>query len=300
MPLINRILLYRGAFVNLPTLAQGELAFCTDTKEVWIGDGVINRRVGNDPVTDGDKGGITVSDGGDTWTINARTVGAAELAAVTSQRVLGRNTAGAGDVEEVTIGQLLDWFSSTPGGIPTRSASAWSALAPTAAGQEIISTLVSGSNVPAYVQRGQAYFTDEKSAGTNGGTFTAGAWQLRDLNRSVFNNAPGCSLSSNQILLDIGEWEIFARAPAAAGVLNHQCIFAEIGPASAEYGSCAYATANAQTDSFVRTRVTVASNGTAFGLYHRCNTTIATFGFGAAVNFAGAEVYSSVLVTRWK
>lgn len=45
-----------------------------------------------------------------------------------TQRVLGRNTAGAGDTEEVTAAQLLDWVSSTNGVLLTRNASGgWSA-----------------------------------------------------------------------------------------------------------------------------------------------------------------------------
>lgn len=45
-----------------------------------------------------------------------------------TQRVLGRNTAGSGDTEEVTASQLLDWVSSTPGATLVRGASAWEAL----------------------------------------------------------------------------------------------------------------------------------------------------------------------------
>lgn len=45
-----------------------------------------------------------------------------------TQRVLGRNTAGAGDTEEVTAAQILDWVSSTNGVLLTRSVSGgWSA-----------------------------------------------------------------------------------------------------------------------------------------------------------------------------
>jgi len=47
-----------------------------------------------------------------------------------TQRVLGRNTAGAGDPEEVTATQLLDWLGSTRGQILYRGASGWTVLAP--------------------------------------------------------------------------------------------------------------------------------------------------------------------------
>lgn len=38
----NKIQLRRGAVANLPTLSAGEPAFCTDTKQLFIGDGTTN------------------------------------------------------------------------------------------------------------------------------------------------------------------------------------------------------------------------------------------------------------------
>lgn len=51
-----------------------------------------------------------------------------------TQRMLGRNTGGAGGAEEVTVSQVLDWMSSTRGTILYRGASGWAALAPGTAG----------------------------------------------------------------------------------------------------------------------------------------------------------------------
>lgn len=42
-----------------------------------------------------------------------------------TKRALGRNTAGAGDAEEVTASQILDWISATPGSTLVRGATAW-------------------------------------------------------------------------------------------------------------------------------------------------------------------------------
>lgn len=52
-----------------------------------------------------------------------------------TQRVLGRNTAGAGVMEEVTAAQVLDWIGATQGSVLYRSGSAWTALGPGTAGQ---------------------------------------------------------------------------------------------------------------------------------------------------------------------
>lgn len=51
-----------------------------------------------------------------------------------TQRLLGRNSGGAGGAEELTISQGLDWVSTTRGTILYRGASGWAGLAPGASG----------------------------------------------------------------------------------------------------------------------------------------------------------------------
>jgi hypothetical protein len=65
-------------------------------------------------ITDGDKGDITVSSGGGTWTIDNDAVTYAKIQNVSATaRVLGRSTAGAGDIEEISIGNGLNLSSGT-------------------------------------------------------------------------------------------------------------------------------------------------------------------------------------------
>ncbi len=72
-------------------------------------------------------GDVTTS--GDAATIAANAVTLPKLVnATATQRVLGRNTAGSGNWEEVTATQELDWIGSTRGQILYRGASAWTAL----------------------------------------------------------------------------------------------------------------------------------------------------------------------------
>jgi len=69
-------------------------------------------------VSDGDKGDITVSASGATWTIDNDAVTYAKIQNVSAtDRLLGRDTALAGDVEELTVGGGIEFTGS--GGIQT-------------------------------------------------------------------------------------------------------------------------------------------------------------------------------------
>lgn len=92
-------------------------------------------------VTDGDKGDITVSASGATWTIDNTVITTAKIAddnvtyakmqnVSATSRVLGRKTAAAGDTEECTLSEVLDFIgSATKGDILVRDTSAWARLA---------------------------------------------------------------------------------------------------------------------------------------------------------------------------
>lgn len=98
-------------------------------------------------VSDGDKGDVTVSAAGATWTIDAGAVSYSKIQNVSATaRVLGRNTAGAGVIEEVTLSQLLDFVgSAAQGDILYRGASAWTRLGAGTSGQ-FLQTQGTGAN----------------------------------------------------------------------------------------------------------------------------------------------------------
>lgn len=78
---------------------------------------------GGAPLTDGDKGDITVSAAGVTWTIDAGVVTLAKMANIATATFVARNTAGTGVPEAVTTTQataLLNAATSTlKGMVPT-------------------------------------------------------------------------------------------------------------------------------------------------------------------------------------
>lgn len=62
-------------------------------------------------IADGDKGDITVSSSGATWTIDTNAVTLAKLAQVSTQTFLGRNTASTGNVESLTASTVRTMLS---------------------------------------------------------------------------------------------------------------------------------------------------------------------------------------------
>lgn len=104
--------LRRGTDSNRSSItpAEGEPIFTTDTKKLYVGDGSTAGGIAVDTaVSDGDKGDITVSSSGATWTIDNDAVTYAKMQNVSAaSRLLGRGSAsGSGDVEEITIGTGL-------------------------------------------------------------------------------------------------------------------------------------------------------------------------------------------------
>ena len=98
-------------------------------------------------LSDGDKGDITVSGSGATWTIDNDVVTYAKMQNVSAtSRILGRKTASAGDTEECTLSEVLDFIgSAAQGDILYRGASAWTRLGVGPAGQ-YLQTQGTGAN----------------------------------------------------------------------------------------------------------------------------------------------------------
>ena len=91
-----------GSDPSASDLSLGEPAVRTDTGELFFkkDDGSVAKVSGG--IDDGDKGDITVSSSGGTFTIDNDVVTFAKMQNVTTSRLLGRTTSSSGNIEELT------------------------------------------------------------------------------------------------------------------------------------------------------------------------------------------------------
>ena len=145
-----------------------------------------------------------------------------------------------------------------------------------------------------------ALFEDRKASGTEGGTFTSGAWRTRDLT-SFVSEIPGAALSSNQITLPAGRYYVRARAPVYR-VDQHKARLYNVTAAEAALtGTSEFSgdsSANSSTPSVLSGRLDLVTE-TVLELQHRCQKTYSPNGFGVASNLPDTdEIYSVVEVRR--
>lgn len=140
-----------------------------------------------------------------------------------------------------------------------------------------------------------ATFSEKQTNGTDGGTFTTGAWRTRLLNRTDHNGIPNASLASNQITLPPGTYRIRGFAVGGASsdgsVELHQTRLRNISAGTTlVIGSAVRSITNCEATSIINGRFTLAL-ASVVELQHQCSNTLATLGFGRDMaGFASAEV----------
>jgi len=134
---------------------------------------------------------------------------------------------------------------------------------------------------------GYAVFEDQQPSGTDGGTFTSGAWRTRDLNTTVFNtDTTNIVLGTNQFTLKAPGSYLVEWKATALEVGEHMSVLYDVtAPAYVEYGSSqdTQPTITITNASYGATRVTP-SGSNVYEIRHRCYITEATHGFGRATS----------------
>ena len=145
---------------------------------------------------------------------------------------------------------------------------------------------------------GTVFIQDQKTLGTDGGTFTSGAWRTRDLTTLVLDPESLASLAANQVTLVAGTWRINSSAPAFR-VNGHQARLRNItaGTTTTLGTSESSGTGGSTTNRSTIIGAFVIAVSTIFEIQHQCATTRATDGFGSAASFA-TEIYTDVIFTR--
>ncbi|MAY83874.1 MAG: hypothetical protein CMP59_07030 [Flavobacteriales bacterium] len=140
-----------------------------------------------------------------------------------------------------------------------------------------------------------AIVKDIKGVGIDGGTFTAGAWQTRDLNTlegdTSFITIDGISTFT----LDSGVYEIGVTAPAN-GVDEHQCRLYNVTDATAEASGTTVFSSASSPSSILNTVISISSS-TTFRIEHQCEVTVTNSGFGEDASW-GNNVYTQVRVQK--
>jgi len=138
---------------------------------------------------------------------------------------------------------------------------------------------------------------DQKAAGTNGGTFTAGAWQVRDINTEVFDAGGICSIASNRITLAAGTYECRIAAPAYRVGQHRAKLYnftdsADVAEMYSNTGFTGDASQNVHDMAVITGKFTIAANKE-LEIQHYGTVTVATSGYGVAANIDSlGEIYT--------
>ena len=141
------------------------------------------------------------------------------------------------------------------------------------------------------------YVRDEKTTGTNAGTNSAGL-QIRTLNTVVTNTIPGASLSSNQITLPAGTYNIRATAQGFDVNRHRIQLFNVTDTSIALLGADSFisSTDGSETHAFLVGQITISATKT-FELKQFTETVAFTgLGLGVAVSDGNTEVYAEVFI----
>lgn len=141
-----------------------------------------------------------------------------------------------------------------------------------------------------------AVVRDVKPSGTDGGTFTSGSWQIRDLNDLRGDSSFITIDGSTTFTLDSGIYEISASAPARA-VAEHQIRLFNITDNFSEIVGKSIRSELADPPSTLNSVIRIDSQKT-FRIEHRCsNSSGASVARGTGVNW-GENVYTQVRIQK--
>lgn len=190
------------------------------------------------------------------------------------------------DTTNCTPGMPLDGAVQISGGV--------SIAQDLCVGGSIYGSIATPANVSLWI------FRDEKTTGTNGGTFTSGSWTTRTLNTTLVTSGSEATLASNQITLYAGSYWMLCRTPAFRVDENQSRLYNVSDSSVVVYGTSAYnkhSDSGTVSDSIINYKFTIASTKT-FQIEHKCGDTQTITGFGLATGLSSVEVYTEVTIMK--
>lgn len=143
-----------------------------------------------------------------------------------------------------------------------------------------------------------AIITDTKSQGTDGGTFTSGVWDKRELNTIEETNS-FATIASNEITLPSGKYLIKAKVPAYSVGLHQGRLYNETDTIVVKYGNTndsGSGNSVLQNFSYINTIIDINSTKN-YSIQHYGTTTQNANGYGIAGNL-GDEIYTEVVIQK--
>jgi hypothetical protein len=144
-----------------------------------------------------------------------------------------------------------------------------------------------------------AMFHEAQASGTDGGTFTSGAWQKRVLNTTVSNTITGCSIASSVITLPAGTYKIQGTTPWWGNTGIIQPRFENTTDSISYLGQAGNGSAGIGMvfGGYVEAIFTITGSKN-FELQHRLTSTVATNGFGIGANFGVSTIFSTLCIEK--
>ena len=226
-------------------------------------------------------------------TINVEGVGAKDWQSYdTAGALLAYGAGGLVDGSELKIRYDGTRFVTIAHRHPLHAQSVWTT------GTSTDEAVISPSKLKTTTKTHLLHVREEQTSGTDGGTFTSGAWRTRTLNTTKTNEITGASLAANKITLPAGTYYIQARAPAMNTNKHKARLYNDTDSSVILAGTGGRSGSSVTNVDFVEGRFTLAAEKDVV-LQHIAETTAATIGFGQGTVFAGlTEVFSEVFI--WK
>jgi len=134
------------------------------------------------------------------------------------------------------------------------------------------------------------FLRDQKAQNTNGGTFTAGAWQVRNINVKENDVYGLCSIADNRYTLEGGyRWIVKAKSPCNSVIRHMLRLWSVSDNLVVANGNSGFASGTQDWAHLTTLMLWAAGSTKTFELQHRAQTTVATTGLGVASNLAQEE-----------